>query len=294
MTQSLQGKLRTWLVDKSFQVPQIRGIHRLAISIGKFLTNDDNCITFGTLKNGYVIKLDLKSPDQRSLYYLRSYEDDLVEYFRSILSKNNSVFIDVGASIGVFTLSVADLMTKTNGRIIAFEPFKSNHDYLAESIILNQLQDTVQLHRKAVGHEKRIVKMRIDECNAEAGNALISEVDPREHDAYEVCEMVIMDDFLEGENLNNIAAVKMDIEGWEYFAIKGFTRMIEKHRPIIYGEFLQSGMTVAGITKDMIQEMITTIDYEPYILVRKRLVLLKELPNSDRLDIILVPKEKGC
>ncbi len=233
-------------MDKSFEVPQVRGVHRLAILLGNILTNKHNCVTFGTLKNGYSIKLDLKSPDQHSLYYLRSYEAELVEFFRSLLSEQNSVFIDVGASMGVFTLSVADLIKRANGRIVALEPFKANHDFLAESIRLNRLEDTVQLHQKAVGHGNRIVQMKFDESKAETGNALMKEVDSHEHNAYEECEMVVMDEFLANENLNSITAVKNDVEGWEYFALKGFTKMIERFRPIIYGEFLQSGMKASA------------------------------------------------
>jgi hypothetical protein len=49
-------------------------------------------------------------------------------------------------------------------------------------------------------------------------------------------EVVVGDDLLENANISAVNLVKMDIEGYEIFALQGLSRTLAKNRPIVVFE----------------------------------------------------------
>mgnify|MGYP003625066321 CR=1 FL=1 len=69
---------------------------------------------------------------QENLYFLGEYERAELKILNKFLI-NGSVFIDLGANIGLFTLHAASLVGE-NGSIICFEPFSKNFKILNQRI----------------------------------------------------------------------------------------------------------------------------------------------------------------
>jgi hypothetical protein len=74
--------------------------------------------------------------------------------------KEGDVIADIGANIGLYTLAFAKRCGRS-GKIYAFEPDPENFEGLRENIMLNQLQDSVELIPKAVGHENGHILFKI-------------------------------------------------------------------------------------------------------------------------------------
>ena len=67
--------------------------------------------------------------------------------------KGKSVFIDVGAHIGLYSLP-ASTSLRPGGRVIAFEPSEGNYRYLLKHIAYNGI-DNIQAHQLVVGDVDR-------------------------------------------------------------------------------------------------------------------------------------------
>ena len=80
-------------------------------------------------------KLYLPPDERQSHFYLGSYEPEIAELLRSELTPE-SVFCDIGAHIGYFTMMGATLV-KESGTVYAFEPFPDSAAAIRKSIDLN-------------------------------------------------------------------------------------------------------------------------------------------------------------
>lgn len=139
-----------------------------------------------------------------------------------------TVALDIGASIGLWTVQLARYAP-----VIAIEPLPGNHRWLERNIALNGLQSAVKVHHIAVGSEPGT--LRIDSAELDGGSAAIS-LDGTGVDI----PVRRLDDLA----LQRVALVKMDVEGFELEVLRGASRLLEEHRPVIFGEFSREWLTM--------------------------------------------------
>ena len=191
--------------------------------------------------------LTLRLDPLDSLELLRQpFESREVGLVKSLVQPGQTV-VDVGANIGYYTLLFSRLVGD-QGRVISFEPDPNNFELLSRNLADNRC-DNVVPHRCAVGAEQTTLKLY--RCPGNHGM----------HRAYEsICcgdafvtvESVVLDQYLADEP--RIDFLKMDIEGFEYFALQGMSRLLEQHSPTILIEFSPSALAEAGVsTTDFIR-----------------------------------------
>jgi FkbM family methyltransferase len=73
--------------------------------------------------------------------------DELKRFIR-----DNSVVIDIGANIGVFSVKATSFAK--NVKVISYEPFPGNFEVLSENIKLNKLEGVISPYRKAVAGKR--------------------------------------------------------------------------------------------------------------------------------------------
>ena len=127
---------------------------------------------------------------------------------------------DVGANIGYYALMLAQIVGPT-GHIIAIEPSRENLTELRLNIELNQLRN-VEIVCKAVGNERKGVGLR----SGINGGVVVDEV-PSYHVQLDLIDNIIT---------APIDFIKIDIEGYEGFAIDGAWRVLSEYRPTIFLE----------------------------------------------------------
>jgi len=165
--------------------------------------------------------------------------------------KPDSVFLDIGANIGWFTLLAADYLDRQSGsgKVIAIEANPTVIPYLAASVVESGLSDRVQLKPYAVSDRTGLVEINAM-STGNLGGIGIGEVLERDSDCH-IAPTVRLEDLLRHET--RIDLIKIDIEGAEYLALKGAQKMLEKHRPTIIAELnpvaltAVSGQSVAGL-----------------------------------------------
>ena len=93
-----------------------------------------------------------------------------------------------------------------------------------------------------------------------------------------------LDAFIAHE-VNNLSFVKIDIEGAEYFALKGMSQLLEKFKPTVFIEVCPEYIEGFGLTTlDLDNFLINELGYLAFLLEEK-LVPKTHLENANYLLI---------
>jgi len=180
----------------------------------KYILEENECIT------DYIIKYG-------------SWELELIELAMQDI-KPNSVFLDIGANIGTWTVMIGRIM-RDKVKIHAFEPQKNIYYQLCGNVFINNLSNNVNIHNTALGSEL-FDNMPMYKCeNNNGASRLVNSINSQifKLDDNESVTINTLDSY----NFNNISVIKMDVEGYEKNVLLGAKQtIINNNYPIIYFE----------------------------------------------------------
>ncbi len=179
-------------------------------------------------------------------------------FFRQEVSPGMVVF-DVGANIGFYTSLFADLVGST-GRVHAFEP-----DPLSFGILKHRTarQGNVTATQAAVGDRSGSITLFCNRSNR-ADNRVHASLGEETAETVEV-PLTTLDDYREAAGIDQIHAVKMDIQGAEVAALRGFRRTLERIRPRwLMIEFSPEHLRAAGSGPEDFWAILDELGYEPW------------------------------
>lgn len=154
------------------------------------------------------------------------------------LIKNDSIILDIGANIGIMSVHFARRFKKST--IYAFEPIPFNIKAMKRVIRHFKLKNITVLNH-ALGNETGMVEMVvpvIDKVKMQGLSHVVHETID-ENNSGEKIKVSIkkLDDIAELFNSKKrIGAIKIDVENFEYFVLKGGQKLIKKNKPLIYCE----------------------------------------------------------
>jgi FkbM family methyltransferase len=165
------------------------------------------------------------------------YENRLIAMVRAIVAANPSLFkdsvaLDIGANIGCFCLSIADLFA----HVYAFEPGTKSGAVLATNIAYNRLSN-VTVSRNALSDGDG--EMTLYEFDENLGGTSLhrpegNHASPSSSYQVPVSRGDTIVPALCGDA--RIGLIKLDVEGHEAQALAGLANTIGKHAPIILFE----------------------------------------------------------
>lgn len=138
--------------------------------------------------------------------------------------------VDIGAHVGLWTMQLA----KRFENVTSFEPITEHRD----CFLKNVTQDNVHLIGCALGEKEDIVAMGT--VKSSSGSTMVVSVNGNGH-AYRLemqdgvhtnVPLKTLDSF----DLEDVDFIKLDCEGFEYYALKGGERTIHDCRPTIIVE----------------------------------------------------------
>ena len=133
------------------------------------------------------------------------------------------IFVDVGANIGLYTVAAAKRVGDT-GRVYAFEPEPGNYKLLQQHLVLNEVRN-VTIENVAVGSHKTQQSLMISK-NSIGTHSLLRR--PKNSGQEEVkVDVISLDDYFAGIP-GNIGVLKIDVEGYEPFVLKGAERLLSR------------------------------------------------------------------
>ncbi|TXG38876.1 FkbM family methyltransferase [Seonamhaeicola maritimus] len=147
-----------------------------------------------------------------------------------IKKEETSLFIlDIGANFGFLSLVWANSLTVNEGAIFAFEPNKNVFKAFAKSISKNHLETMITLENCAVGSEKKIVKLNLN-------NTTSNVLDIKASNKSEYVQMTSVDTYLFDNAIQKCDLIKIDVDGIELDILKGCSKTLLKYRPIFIVE----------------------------------------------------------
>ena len=244
-----------------FKIPLIKkkyyGIHnRLIKPLGITISQPQ----IVKLDNGLLFELHINDWIQEQLFYLGYYER-AEENFLKLYLPYEGTFIDIGANIGVHSLTAAQLVGE-RGKVISFEPFSINYDRLIRNISLNNCNN-IQTEKKALSSKTGVLEISYDSNSSNLGSVSIFS---ESNAGTESIKSIKLDDYLSKQNLTGIEIIKIDIEGAEYEALKGMTETLSTFSPLILIEIDENILNRTQHNNEAVINLLKQFGYTQYYI----------------------------
>lgn len=164
-----------------------------------------------------------------------------------------SVFLDIGANVGVHTLTATRVIGE-NGMIIAVEP-TNTREMLIRNLKLSSdnVNCKVKIVSKAVSNKD---ETRVDKIYKIWG----------QKPELEKWEFTTIDSIVNNEKCNRLDVIKIDVDGYELEALEGAQHIIKKFRPKVIVE-INEALKTRGISADAIFKFFLDLRYTDVTLL---------------------------
>ena len=169
----------------------------------------------------------------RSLWANSSFSNKDYDAIQAILDTNKiESMIDVGANIGNISLYAA---SNSQAKVFAIEANLKTFSYLQKNINLNKMEKSISAHNVAIGDKVGTIMFenkRSDDMNSVA----MSSAEISNNPSVITVPITTLDDlFL--DKLKSVDLLKIDIEGYELFALKGAKEILKKTKIIFFESY---------------------------------------------------------
>lgn len=221
---------------------------------------------------GHVVRYDTQSELAKEWFYPRYLNGGLHEpaVTHEIVDTldQDSVFYDVGALVGWYTVLASEVCT--SGSVHAFE---LDPEYLGEiQRSLSRNGTTATVNRRAVAEES-------GERRSYSGGIGLTGIDPGEATGGDATvETIALDDYVTSNPIPDV--LKLDVEGFEYDALLGAQSLLDTEPPdVIVLEVHPPELREYGHSAEDVLDLLAAHQYA-YRPVRTR----DDLPASDDLE----------
>ncbi|MGN6267196.1 MAG: FkbM family methyltransferase [Ginsengibacter sp.] len=203
------------------------------------------------------IKIYLYKDSILSRYIYDGFEKDEIQFLKSNL-KPGDIFVDIGSNVGLFSL-VASKIVGANGFVHSFEPTPQTFARLQKNIALNGF---INIKAKNIGlsDEKGKLDLQISENGFDAWNTFAKKENKRFQHKVSI-EVSTIDDELTEIDKSRISFMKIDVEGWEKFVLKGGTSFFRNYSPVVMVEFTETNTFDAGYFVQEIYDIMVEFGY---------------------------------
>jgi FkbM family methyltransferase len=170
---------------------------------------------------------DLRDSISREVCFTGRYEAQETALVRSVLRPDMS-FVDVGANWGYFTL-IAAHMVGAAGRVLSLEPDPRLFARLNEGVTRNGLTQVTPLPVAAGAETATLSLSGYDEKSDNFGLSRVAGAPAADGVEFAIAARAL-DDVLDEAGLASVDLLKMDIEGYEGFALSGMKRWLAAGR----------------------------------------------------------------
>lgn len=160
------------------------------------------------------------------------------------LIRDNDLFVDVGANVGLYTLWAASC----GAEIIAVEPVEATREELIHNITLNGLEERVQVEGVALMESRGHVRMSTDRDTANVIRTSGLRV-----------PATTLDELISGRH---VRGAKIDVEGAEQLVINGAIDALSEHRlDVLQIEWNRQSERNFGTDRDAVAAILKDYGY---------------------------------
>ena len=234
---------------------------------------------------GARLELDLTEPQEFTAYLTRRYQPDLVALIVKLLPRSG-VFVDVGANIGLVSLSVA--ARRPDASVFAFEPDPANATRFLRNADLNNAHAQCRLEMVALGSEAGVAEIA---RGSESGHSHIAIGE--EHGSS--ISVDTLDAYAARLGLETIDVLKVDVEGYEPFVFQGAAGLLGDGRVgAIVCELNDPLLGRTGFTRAKVVALLEDHGYRPELIPPTGARQLRQQPTlSYAGDVLFVKRGEG-
>jgi FkbM family methyltransferase len=234
-----------------------------------------------TLEDGLRFECALGDSVGRILTVVGTIEAAEREFVRQFL-KPNDIFFDVGANLGLFTLTAARRVGPS-GYVYAFEPSQREARYLRHNLELNHLTN-VTIVTQAVSDQRGTARFAI--ATDGGNNSLMKNAHPQQRiQTWQEVEVTTLDAFITAHTVPRINLLKIDVEGGEVNVLRGAANLLNSPQPpTILCEFCD--VTAAGFnsTGRALYDTFVSFGYQLFTLPESGQRTLTPAPRQEQYD----------
>lgn len=239
------------------------------------------------LRNGQLLTIPPDLPSARRLLS-NEYEPEVTGTIQSLLSRGDTV-VDIGANIGYYTLTCADLVGET-GHVFAFEPNADVIRYLDLNVRQNHLRNVVLVSKAVSECSGDVVFARPD---MERGHMVGLRLDALAGSV----GAVSLDDYFRDLGWPAVDFIKLDVEGAETLALVGMKELSARNRQLrAVMEVNSSAIRRAGKTAADLRDALWELGFQTVEIIelgRKQVPLSLPLPRSRLVYNIVARKSRS-
>jgi FkbM family methyltransferase len=232
-------------------------------------------------RDGINYRLDISCLLDHSIYFHNLNEPNWHTLF-SYLQQDFVVF-DIGANIGFLTLNFAKKCP--GGFVFSFEPDTDNFSALQHNVLQNNFKN-ICIFRNALGAKSESAHLYKLYVNNPGANRILPEKPDKPYQVENV-EVLALDDLVERMALQRIDMVKIDVEGFEIFVLKGSQKVIKKWKPILFVELSEKNLRQQGYSASALIEFVGNMGYE--IKDARTMQAVDRLNKDHNTDILCLP-----
>lgn len=175
--------------------------------------------------SNFIFEIDIRESIERKTYFINEYEKKRVDYLiKESEEINSKILIDVGANIGFYSI----LLSNSFEQIYSFEPNKRNFQILEKNLKINNLKK-IKIFNFGLGEKKQLLRGHSNtkgKLIQTSGFAVSEKI----HEGEEVL-IQSGDKILQFKN--KIITIKIDVEGFELFVLRGIKNILRNNHCLL-------------------------------------------------------------
>ena len=213
------------------------------------------------LRNKIKWDLDLSEGIDLHIFIFGAFETEIVQCAKKLkLNKFNKI-IDIGANFGVQTLQIA--YEFKNSKIFSIEPTNYAYEKLLKNLNLNkELKKNIITHKLFLGCKNQETPEAIySSWNLNSKKIKHSTHLGEKKDTHN-SQSKTLDEFIIENKIYELDFIKLDVDGYEYYVLKGGFNFLKKNKPPIFMELAPYLYEEYGYNKEMMIDLIKSLNYE--------------------------------
>lgn len=231
--------------------------------------------------NNLNLKLDISNLNDWYLYF--GFKDYSLQNFYSMIKSNEIVF-DIGANIGATTLVFSKIIQQS-GKVFSFEPHPGSFEKLKYHVEKNELSN-VEIYQVGIGAEKSTQEIfTVNERNSGMNRILLNNKNDYLNGLK--IDLITIDEFVMSNEIKEIGAIKIDVEGFEFEVLKGAKNTLKQFSPKLFIEIDSNNLKMNNCTPRIIFEFLENLDFELFYAKSFSKIQLENI-KDEQFDIIAV------
>lgn len=263
----MSGLLRRFV--RSLYQRRGTGLPRLAEGIRKFYArkNPEESLIVHDFMGALNFRCHVGEHMGSQIYWRGEYSGAQLRILESLL-KPGSVFVDLGANQGEFSIYAASLVGN-EGKVFSFEPDPRMQERLAGNISLNRFPQVV-VEPLAISDRPGRLEFYtpIEAYEDGTHNAGLPTLYARKgvDSAFTSVEATTLDRWKADRQVQRVDVIKLDIEGAELPALRGGEQLICEHKPALMIEVNAATCQAAGYSMQELIEWLHVHGYQLFVI----------------------------